>query len=53
MRQDILYTALILLVTLNAPASSQGLFGLKTDYDAGDGPHSVFSADLDGDGDST
>ncbi len=52
MRQDISYIALMLLVVLNAPSYAQGLFGLKTEYDAGDGPHSVFSADLDGDGDS-
>ncbi len=51
MRREILYTALILLVALNAPAYAQGLFAPKVDYAVGDNPTSVFSADLDGDGD--
>ncbi len=51
------YTALILLVALNAPAYAQDLFGPKTDYYVGFDPRwlfgiSVFSADLDGDGDN-
>ena len=52
MRCAILYTALILLVALNAPAYAQDLFGLPTHYAVGFSPRSVFSADLDGDGDN-
>ncbi len=48
----ILHTTLILLVTLNSPAYAQDLFGLPTNYTAGDNPVSVFSEDLDGDGDN-
>jgi len=32
-------------------SGGSGKFAAKTDYTAGDGPHSVFSSDLDGDGD--
>ncbi len=52
MRQGILYTALMLLVALNAPVYAQGLFAPKVDYATGNGPSSVFIADLNGDGDN-
>ena len=52
MKKIIFYTVIALLVTLNAPVYAQALFGSATNYPAGDGPSSVFSADLDGDGDN-
>ncbi len=48
----IVYTALLLLAALNTPAYAQALFGPKADYATGNESTSVFTADLDGDGDN-
>ncbi len=51
-RTILILTILSLLVALNAPTYAQDLFGLSTNFPAGDNPSSVFIADLDGDGNS-
>ncbi len=52
MKKIIFYTVLVLLVALNTPVYAQISFAPKVDYPVRIQPRSVFSADLDGDGDN-